>query len=470
MNDLDPLSILAAAGAAEAQAMPPALEGMALVATGLILCLLLNAFFVAGEFALMKTRESQLTAEEGSSDRLRARKDLARNAVRHPDAYLSACQIGIAVSSLAFGFLGIPFMAEWVAPLLVSLGWEDMVSGYALALLLTFILFVCVHVVFGGFIPKCMVMRQPGRAALFTVPMLHSFYIVFKYTGILALTNGVARFVLKYLLGIDPRSMADEGNHADELAYLVEESERTQELTEREAEISRNALELNDMCVKDIMTPRSEVDVMDVTAPFERNWGLARESRHTRFPLVDGEHLDDVKGWVHVKDLLKLVGQEAPDLMSIRRELRVVPDTMPLDSLLSFFLKEHVHFALVVDEFGDSIGLVFLDDVLEQIVGDDIQDEFDQDEMREFVKTGKDTYAVNGAVTLFDLADYLPEMDLDCPGVTTLGGYMISRMGHIPEEGEELPIGRYRAVVTGSDGRRITQVLLTRLPETQREG
>lgn len=155
--------------------------------------------------------------------------------------------------------------------------------------------------------------------------------------------------------------------------------------------------------------------------------------------------------------------------MSVKRELRVVPDTMPLDSLLTFFLKEHAHFALVVDEFGDSIGLVFLDDILEQIVGDDIQDEFDRDEMREFVKTGKDTYAVNGAVTLFDLADYLPEMDLDCPGVTTLGGYMISQLGHIPEEGEELKIGRYRAVVTGSDGRRITQILLTRLPEEQEE-
>ena len=292
---------------------------------------------------------------------------------------------------------------------------------------------------------------------------------MFKYTGILGLTDGIARFVLKYLLGIDPRSTACTVHSTDELMYLVEESERSRELTKQEAEISKNALELNDMCVKDVMTPRSEVDVMDLTAPFEENWELARKSRHTRFPLVEGDHLDEVKGWVHVKDLLKLVGQENPDLRSVRRELRVVPDTMPLDSLLTFFLKEHAHFALVVDEFGDSIGLVFLDDVLEQIVGDDIQDEFDQEEMREFVKTGKDTYAVNGAVTLFDLADYLPEMDLDCPGVTTLGGYVISRLGYIPEEGEELKIGRYRAVVTGSDGRRITQIPLTRLPEEQEE-
>lgn len=106
------------------------------------------------------------------------------------------------------------------------------------------------------------------------------------------------------------------------------------------------------MCVKDVMTPRSEVDVMDLTAPFEENWALARESWHTRFPLVEGDHLDEVKGWVHVKDLLKLVGQDNPDLMSVKRELRVVPDTMPLDSLLTFFLKEHAHFALVVTSSG----------------------------------------------------------------------------------------------------------------------
>ena len=469
MNDPDPLSILAAFGAAEAPGSGPALDGIMLAVAGFVLFLLLNAFFAASEFALMKVRESQLHAGEGVPARTRKKLARARKAAKHPDLYLAACQAGITFSSLALGFLGTFFVSELTAPFLISLGLGGMVSVYGIALAVTFVFFACCQVVFGEFIPKAMAMRHPDKAALATVPLLYFFYTVFRYTGILGLTGGMARFVLKYLLGIDPRSTACTVHSTDELMYLGEESERSRELTKQEAEISKNALELNDMCVKDVMTPRSEVDVMDLTAPFEENWELARKSRHTRFPLVEGDHLDEVKGWVHVKDLLKLVGRENPDLRSVRRELRVVPDTMPLDSLLTFFLKEHAHFALVVDEFGDSIGLVFLDDVLEQIVGDDIQDEFDQEEMREFVKTGKDTYAVNGAITLFDLADYLPEMDLDCPGVTTLGGYVISRMGYIPEEGEELRIGRYRAVVTGSDGRRITQILLARLPEEQEE-
>ena len=417
----------------------------------------------------MKVRESQLHPGEGVPARTRRKMALARKAVKHLDIYLAACQLGITLSSLALGFLGAFFVAELAFPFLDSLGLGGMVPVYGLAVAVTFVFFACCHVVFGELIPKAMAVRHPDRSALATAPLLHFFYALFRYTGVLGLANRMARFVLKYLLGIDPRSAASTIHGTDELVYLVEESERSRELTKQEAEISKNAFELNDMCVKDVMTPRSEVDVMDLTAPFEENWELARNSRHTRFPLVEGDHLDEVKGWVHVKDLLKLVGQDSLDLMSVRRELRVVPDTMPLDSLLTFFLKEHAHFALVVDEFGDSIGLVFLDDILEQIVGDDIQDEFDQEEMREFVKTEKDTYAVNGAVTLFDLADYLPELDLDCPGVTTLGGYMISQMGYIPEEGDELMIGRYRAVVTGSDGRRITQILLTRLPEEQED-
>ena len=146
-----------------------------------------------------------------------------------------------------------------------------MVSVYGIALAVTFVFFACCQVVFGEFIPKAMAMRHPDKAALATVPLLYFFYTVFRYTGILGLTGGMARFVLKYLLGIDPRSTACTVHSTDELMYLVEESERSRELTKQEAEISKNALELNDMCVKDVMTPRSEVDVMDLTAPFEEN-------------------------------------------------------------------------------------------------------------------------------------------------------------------------------------------------------
>ncbi len=464
MNDTDPLSILAAYGAAKAPVFESTPGSVIGAIAAVILFVLLNSLFVAGLFALLKVRESRLNEEEGGSAKARRKHALARKAVKRTEPLIAVCQAGMSFCSILLGFLSLPFMTLVSVPCLHAVGVNHPATAQWVGVGLTFALFFSLHTVLGQFIPKCLALNGPDKMLTSASGRLFFFYKVFKYTGVLWLTEGVARFIVKYLMGVNPQA-ADTGHSTDELVYLVEESERSRELTKQEAEISKNALELNDMCVKDIMTPRSEVDVMDLTAPFEQNWELARNSWHTRFPLVEGDHLDEVKGWVHVKDLLRLVGREQPDLMSVRRELRVVPDTMPLDSLLSFFLKEHAHFALVVDEFGDSMGLVFLDDILEQIVGDDIQDEFDQDEMREFVKTGKDTYAVAGGISLFDLADCLPEVELECPGVTTLGGYIISKLGFIPEEGEELQIEGFKAVVTGSDGRRITQVVLTRLPE-----
>lgn len=463
MIDLDPLSILAATGAAEVPYDYPALGEILLVVAGVIFFLLLNAFFVASEFSIVKVRESQLHAQEPGSERMRKKLETTKGVVKHMDAYLSANQVGITLASLALGFLGEPLVMKLLAPTLMKFGIFSATTVQIISMICAYALFTFFHVVLGELIPKSVAIRFPFRTALATATWLHGFY---KYTRpLINLFNGSANFVLRRVLGMTPADGHHSGHSADELAILVTESRHSDELTETEAEISRNALELNDMHVKGILTPRSEVDVMDITRPFEENWEMAKNSKHTRFPLVEGDHLDDVKGWVHVKDLLKLVGKEHPDLMSVRREMKVVPDTMPLDNLLIFFLNEHAHFALVVDEFGEAIGLVFLDDILEQIVGDEIQDEFDQEEQNEFVKTGKDTYAVSGAITLFDLADDMPELDLECPGVTTLGGYIISRLGHIPEEGEELVINNFMARVTGSDGRRITQVRLQRISD-----
>lgn len=467
MTDLDPLSILAAFGAADNTMFAPGdIVSSVLTVVVLVLCYYLEAFFVGTQFALLKVREGHIDADLiGVVPR--RNKVIAKKIIRQGELYLSVCQAGSSLAVLALGFFMAPFAFKLVAPVLKSLGFTY--SVYWGALVISFICFVFLHIVVVQLISRTCAVAQPGKKVLSSGVKLRYFRALFKYTGITWLTGASAHFVMKYVLGLDPQAVSCTNHSTDDLVLMVDESERSQELTPQEAEISKNALELNDMCVKDIMTPRTEVDVMNIYEPFEKNWALARDSRHTRFPLVEGAHLDDVKGWVHVKDILCLVGHEQPDLMTVKRELKVVPDTMPLDSLLSFFLKEHAHFALVVDEFGDSIGLVFLDDVLEQIVGDDIQDEFDQEEVHDFVKTAPGRYAVNGTITLIDLADYLPDLDLDCPGVTTLGGYIISQLGYIPEEGVELQIEDYMAVVAGSDGRRITQVLLTYLGNDNQE-
>lgn len=456
-EDLDPLSTLAAQGAA----MPsfPGAGEIILFVVGIVFFLFLNAFFVANEFSSVRIRESQLHDEENDSPRLRRKRARAREIVKHLDTYLSANQVGITFASLALGFLGEPLVEKLVSPALVMMGCTNLTLVHLVSLILAYALFTFAHVVLGELVPKSLAIRYPLAMVLATAPWLHVFDRMFSL--VINLFNGTANLILRKIFGIDPTQQASNPHSADELAHLVEESERSQAVTGTEAEISKNALELNDMCVKDIMTPRSAIDVLDIQDPFSANWEIVCNSRHTRFPLVDG-HLDDVKGWVHVKDLLKLVGQQNPDLMSVRRELKVVPDTMKLDTLLDFFLTERSHFALVVDEFGDSLGVVFLDDVLEEIVGDAIQDEFDDDGVREFVSIGHNTYIASGALTLCDLEENLPELDIDCPGVSTLSGYITNELGHIPEEGEQLEIGPFSLVVTGTDGRRVTQAKLTR--------
>ncbi len=468
MTDIDPLSILAAAGAAEIPDSFPGLGEILLVLAGIVFFLMLNAFFVASEFSIVKVRESQLQSDDAESKQKRHKLDMALSAVRHLDSYLSATQVGITLASLALGFLGEPLVEKLLAPALRMTGLMNDTIIRIISMVAAYGLFTFAHVVLGELVPKSVAIRYTYKTALFTAPILHAFFVRLKW--VVSAFNGTANFILRHFLSINPDEVKYAVHSSDELALLVAESERSQEVTATEAEISKNALELNEMCVKDILTPRSEVDVLDLDESYESNWEIARSSRHSRFPLVRGNHLDDVKGWVHVKDLLKQVGQANPDLMGIRRELKVVPDTMPLDTLLTFFLREKTHFALVVDEFGDAMGLVFLDDVLEQIVGEDIQDEFDQDDMREFMQTGPDDYVVSGAVTLFELADYLPDMDLECPGITTFGGYITHEQGHIPEEGEEVQIGNYLARVTGTDGRRVTQVRLKKIFEEDEDG
>jgi CBS domain containing-hemolysin-like protein len=226
-----------------------------------------------------------------------------------------------------------------------------------------------------------------------------------------------------------------------------------------------NALELNDRSVRDILVPRSRVEVLDINKPFDELLEQVLNSRHSRFALVSG-HLDHAKGWVHVKDVLQMVHSGTRDIMVERRELKVVPETMKLDTLLEFFSKEHTHFALVVDEYGEAQGLVYLDDVLEEIVGNDIQDEFETEAARTFFKVAKGQFIASGSIALFDLEEELPqlgEIDKDS-GISTLSGYITDRLGHLPECDEQIRHRDYLFTVIGSDGRRVTQVRIEYAP------
>jgi CBS domain containing-hemolysin-like protein len=438
----------------------PSLAKSLLYLAGIVFFLLLNAFFVASEFAIVKVRPSQLEAEGKAGS---PKTKTALRVVNNLDGYLSANQLGITISSLALGFLGEPFVEALVAPALlmtgISVWWVKGIS-FTLAI----ISFTFLHVVIGELMPKSIAIRRAVPVTLALAGPLHAFYRSAHWAIIVL--QGTANRLLKIFFNMDPVSESEHSHSAEELAVLVTQSGKSQEVTETEREILINALGLNELWVRDVMTPRSNVIVLDADEPFAKTLEIAVRSKHTRFPLVKG-HLDNSIGLIHIKDLFKLINDPDPDLMRIKRELKIVPDTMPLDTLLKFFLREHAHLALVVDEFGTPVGIVFLDNIMEELVGD-IQDEFDN-ERSPFTRVNDDEFVVEGTMTLNDLGGYVPELVLESGEVTTVGGYITQQLGRFPEVGETLEILGYEARVTSTDGRRVGQIHFRKLAPAETE-
>ena len=456
--------ILLASAAAEPTRELPSLGKCLLYLLGICFFLLLNAFFVASEFAIVKVRPSQL---EAAAKEKPTRTSTALHVVGNLDGYLSANQLGITIASLALGFLGEPFVEALVSPLLLMAGVpvEAQILGMGvrpvswISFILAIASFTFLHVVIGELLPKSIAIRKAVGTTLLLAGPLHLFYRTFHWA--IRVLNGTANWILKKVFRIDPVGEGEHVHSADELALLVAESERAEEVTEIEREILINALELNELWVRDVMTPRQEVVVLHADEPFEKSLETARRTKHTRFPLAKGGHLDNAIGLIHIKDVLKLVGTPDPDLMRIKRELKMVPDTMPLDVLLKFFLKERAHLAMVVDEFGTPVGIVFLDNVIEELVGD-IQDEFDN-EKPDSNWINENEFVIEGSMTLNDLTELADELELDSGEVTTVGGYITQQLGRFPEVGETIEIHGWEAKVTSTDGRRVGQVHFRRL-------
>ena len=427
-----------------------------LYVSGIVFFLILNAVFVAAEFAFVKVRPSQLEAE--AKDKSNGGARAARKIVDDINPYLSAAQLGITVASLALGALGEPFIEKLVGPPLQEIPWfpPGLVSG--LSWVLAIGSFTMLHVVLAEQLPKMIAIRRALGTTLVLARPMRLFYKLCSVP--ILMLSGASNWLARVIFRTEPATEHDQALSAQELALLVAESERSQEVTETEREILENALELNEVWVRDIMTHRSEVVVVDADDPFDVTLELVRNTKHTRFPLVKG-HLDTAIGFIHVKDLLKLIGEPKPDIMVIRRDLKVVPETMPLDVLLKFFLKEKTSLALVADEFGHASGVVFLDNVIEELVGD-IQDEFDN-ERSAFTRINDDEFVTDGTTTLNELADYDEDLYLESGEVTTVGGYITQQLGRFPEVGETIVIRGHEAKVTSTDGRRVGQIHFRRL-------
>ncbi len=420
---------------------------------------LLNGFFVAAEFAIVKVRESQLQAEAEEGNR---QAKFAQSVVKHLDAYLSATQLGITLASIALGMAGEPLLAQMIEPGLFKLGItsESVVHGVAFGIAFTIITYL--HVVLGELTPKSLAIRKSLPTTLWVCRPLHIFMVGLKPA--IFVLNGTANWLLKAIFRIDPVGESERVHSEEELKHIVAASEESDEVTETEKRIVLNALALNDRYVRDVMTPRKDVVSLDVDESFEANLRIAIDSKHTRFPLVEG-HLDHSIGLVHIKDMLRLTqepGGAPRDLRRIKRDLLLVPEMMPVDKLLKQFLDKHAHLALALDEYGGAVGIVTLDNVVEEIVGD-IQDEFDTAEKPEFHRISDDEFEVEGTLNLYELNE-LTDLDLESDEVTTISGYVTHALGHFPKQGETLRIEGYDVTATKVEARRVAQLRFKRVP------
>lgn len=432
----------------------PGVDYPVAIILGLLVLLLLNALFVAAEFALVKVHVSQ--AEEAVAES-KAGAGRTLEVVRDGNTYLSACQFGISITSLMIGGLGAPLIAHWMNPLLDALT-VSAVFHNSIGFAISFTILAVIHVIASEQIPRVFGMRKPLETVHAFGSPLRVFYLLFAAP--IWLINQVTNGILRAVFRMEPVDSNHTTHTADELRMIVEETGKAKEVTETEQAIAINALELNELTVRDILTPRNDAVFLDVHRTFRENLEVAVESKHTRFPLVD-RHLDKTMGLIHIKDLLGAMQEDAPNLFALKRELMGVSENVPLDEMLQKFLANRAHMALVVDEFGGSIGLVTFDDVLDQVVGE-IHDEFDDDEEPGFERISETEFSTDGSLPLHELSDEVPELSLEAADVSTVGGYLTSVLGRLPEQGETAEVGGYTAEIMEADERSIQQVRFVR--------
>jgi CBS domain containing-hemolysin-like protein len=447
--------VLAVAGTAEAKAQFASPSSVIFNLLVILFLVFLNGFFVASEFALVKVRSTQLdTLDEADK-----KAALARRLISQLDAYLSATQLGITLASLALGWIGEPYVASLIRPILVHIGISTPGIVHAVSIAVGFGIITYLHIVLGEVTPKWLGIQKALAITLWISPPLHLFYTIFRPA--IWFLQASATWIMRTVFRTEPVSDTELVHSEEELRVILTENEDPADGTELSNELLINALDFRRRVVRDIMTPRGDVIYLDMQDSFDANVQVAIESGHTRFPLVQG-HLDNTVGLIHIKDLMREMKNDRHDLLAIKRELMPVPEFMPLEKLLRQFLAKRSHFAVVVDEYGGAVGIVTLDNVVGELVGE-IKDEFDLEQVKEFVRLNDEEFVVQGQVVLYELKE-LANLELENAEVSTIGGYVVQLLGHLPKQGEQVQIDGYLVTITQTDGRRILQLHFKKQP------
>ena len=415
--------------------------------------LFVNGFFVAAEFALVKVRKTRL--EQLCNDgNLLAKKAL--KLVNNVNKMLAAAQLGVTIASIALGWVAEATMVQLVTPIIkyIPLGH---ITVHAVAIPVSFLLVTYFHVLLGEQLPKCLALKHTENLALLIATPMDMFITLFKpFVWVLQISgDGLLK-----MLHADTED-ASLVHSTEELDMLVDASYNEGVLNETEAEMLHNMFKFSDLMAKQVMIPRTDMICVPEDISYEDINKLALENGYTRYPVYEKENIDKIIGFIHVKDLYAIaMTKEEYSIKSLLRPIILVPETMTLDNLMKEFKKLHIQMAVVVDEYGGTAGLITLEDVLEEIIGE-VQDEFDEEEEEVNIEEiDTNTYMANAMMRMDELAEFfgINADILEEDDVETIGGLVVKLLGRIAEINDTVSYKGLTFTVKEVDGARITQL------------
>ncbi|MFI2855843.1 hemolysin family protein [Paenibacillus sp. JSM ZJ436] len=407
----------------------------------------LNGFFVTAEIAFLKVKGSRIDAlaEEGHR---KARQ--AQRILRNLDPYLISCQLGITLSTLALGFVGEQTLAGMLAPLMSATGWSTGVL-HTISILITFAFIAIMHMIFGELAPKTVAVRKAETMTLHTANLIRGFYVL-TYP-VIWLVNGVSNVLLR-VFRMTPVVEKGAVHTEEEILDLMKESSEVGLINDTELALVDNIFEFADTTAREIMIPRTDMICLYTNLSMEENLDIALNNMRTRYPICE-EDKDHISGFIHIKDLMR---GHIGDQLTLIRPIIAVPESIKISELLKRMQRSKTQIAILIDEYGGTSGLVTMEDIMEEIVGE-IQDEFDQ-ERQGIEVISEDEYSIDGLMLIEEINGHFG-LNVDTEDYDTIGGWLSSKLeAVVPQVGQSYAFEHVLLVVEEYDHKRISRIRL----------